>query len=253
MFKNAITRIPCKNLINGLTSAKLGKPDYELALEQHQGYVKILRDCGLKVMTLAADENFPDSTFVEDTALITPYCAIITNPGAPSRRGEIFEIKKVLMDLYGNVEEIESPGTLEAGDVMMVANHLYIGLSNRTNLLGAKQLINILSKYGLTGSTVTLDKVLHLKSGASYLENNNMLVINSLKNFSDFQKYNLILVDDDEAYAANSLWLNDTVLVAKGFPNTRNKIDAAGYNTIEVDVSEFRKLDGGLSCLSLRF
>lgn len=105
----------------------------------------------------------------------------------------------------------------------------------------------------MTGSTVTLDKVLHLKSGVSYLENNNMIVINSLKNFSDFQKYNLILVDDDEAYAANSLWLNDKVLVPKGFPNTRNKIEAAGYNTIEVDVSEFRKLDGGLSCLSLRF
>jgi dimethylargininase len=160
---------------------------------------------------------------------------------------------EILTDLYESVQLIEDPGTLEAGDVMMVGQHYYIGISERTNLNGAQQLISVLSKFGLNGSTVPLKNILHLKSGVSYLENNNMLITNSLKDFPDFQKFNLIMVDDDESYAANSLWINDNVLVPKGFPKTKDKIESAGYKTIEVDVSEFRKLDGGLSCLSLRF
>ena len=253
MFTKAIVKTPCKNFVNGLTTAKLGKPDYDLALTQHQNYFQALRDCGLQVMMLDADENYPDSTFVEDTALLTPYCAIITNPGAYSRKGEIKEMTEILTDLYESVQLIEDPGTLEAGDVMMVGQHFYIGISERTNHQGSQQLISILSKFGLSGSTVSLKNILHLKSGVSYLERNNMLITNSLKDFPDFQKYNLIMVDDDESYAANSLWINDNVLVPRGFPKTKDKIESAGYKTIEIDVSEFRKLDGGLSCLSLRF
>ena len=202
---------------------------------------------------MKADENYPDSVFVEDTAILTPYCAIITNPRAPSRKGEIIEVSQVIRILYPNVETIEAPETLEAGDVMMVGRYFYIGLSERTNQDGANQLINILGKYGLTGSTVTLDNILHLKSGVSYLENNNLLSIARFVDKPEFQKYNLILVDDDESYAANSLWINDKVLVPKGFPKTKEKIKQAGYMVIEVDISEFRKLDGGVSCLSLRF
>ena len=105
----------------------------------------------------------------------------------------------------------------------------------------------------MTGSTVTLEKVLHLKSGVSYLENNNLLVTGEFVTNPEFQKFNLIIVDQEENYAANSLWINGNVLVPQGFPKTKKKIEQLGYNTIEVDVSEFRKLDGGLSCLSLRF
>jgi len=253
MFTKAIVKIPYTNMISGLTSAKLGTPDYLNALIQHQHYINALRECGLDVNILDADENYPDSTFVEDTALLTPHCVIITNPGARSRKGEILEMKKVLIGLYGKVEEIKDPGTLEAGDVMMVGNHFYIGLSQRTNLLGAHQLIAILNKYGMTGSTVSLEKVLHLKSGVSYLENNNLLVTGEFIHKPEFQKFNLIIVDEDESYAANSLWINGNVLVPKEFPKTKQKIEQLGYKTIEVDVSEFRKLDGGLSCLSLRF
>ena len=253
MFTKAIVKRPCKNLVNGLTNANLGKPDYHLALKQHQEYIEVLTECGLEVAVLKADENYPDSVFVEDTALLTPYCAIITNPRAPSRKGEIIEVSQVIRILYPNVETIETPGTLEAGDVMMIGEHFYIGLSERTNQDGANQLINILGKYGLTGSTVTLDNILHLKSGVSYLENNKFLSIARLMDKPEFQKYDLILVDDDESYAANCLWINDKVLVPKGFPKTKEKIEQANYRTIEVDVSEFRKLDGGVSCLSLRF
>jgi dimethylargininase len=190
---------------------------------------------------------------VEDTALLAPHCTIITNPGAPSRNGEILEMKKVLIGLYGKVEEIKDPGTLEAGDVMMVGEHYYIGLSERTNLLGANQLIEILNRYGMTGSTETLEQGLHLKSGVSYLENNNLLVTTAFMDKPEFQKFIQIIVDDDESYAANSLWINGNVLVPLGFPKTKQKIEASGFKTIEIDVSEFRKLDGGLSCLSLRF
>ena len=151
------------------------------------------------------------------------------------------------------VEEIKEPGTLEAGDVMMVGSHYFIGLSERTNAQGACQLISILNKYGMTGSAVSLKNVLHLKSGVSYLENNNLLVTGEFKYHPEFQKYNLILIDGEEKYAANSLWINNNVLVPQGFPITKSKIEVLGYQTIEVDVSEFRKLDGGLSCLSLRF
>jgi len=174
LFSKAIVRIPCNNFINGLTTANLGLPDYDLALVQHQEYVEALRKCGLEVIVLAADEDYPDSTFVEDTAILTPHCAIITNPGASSRKGETTSIKNVLTEYYSKIETIINPGTVEAGDIMMVGDHFYIGLSQRTNINGAEQLIRILKKYGMTGSLVTLDKVLHLKSGVAYLENNNL-------------------------------------------------------------------------------
>jgi dimethylargininase len=196
---------------------------------------------------------YPDSTFIEDVALCNSHCAIITSPGAKSRRGEIEGMKEVLLKYYGSVEEIKYPGTLEAGDVMMVGNHFYIGISCRTNLEGAAQLIKILSKYGLTGSKVPLMKMLHLKSGVSYLENNNMLVCGEFIENKNFESFNRIIVDADESYAANSLWINNKVLVPEGFPKTKEKIEEAGYETIALNVSEFRKVDGGLSCLSLRF
>ena len=151
MFTNAIVRRPCPAIVDGLTTSKLGKPDYNLALQQHIQYMKALMACGLKVHILDPDSNFPDSTFVEDTALLIPDCAIITNPGAPSRRGEIKDIAVLLKKYFPNMERIESPGTVDAGDIMMVGSHYFIGLSERTNETGAKQVIDILKGYGLSG------------------------------------------------------------------------------------------------------
>jgi len=253
MFSNAIVRKPCRSMIKGLTNANLGIPDYQKAIDQHEFYVYALKDCGLKVKELEADENFPDSTFVEDAALLTPHCAIITNPGALSRRGEIIGIKKVVQEYYTDVEEIQSPGTVEAGDIMMVGNHFYIGLSERTNLSGAEQTIRILNKYGMSGSVIKLEKVLHLKTGLAYLENNNLVVCGEFLSNPEFNKFNIIEIPEEESYAANCIWVNDKVLIPKGYPNSRQKIIDAEYKIVEIDVSEFRKLDGGLSCLSLRF
>jgi len=253
MFKNAIVRTPCPKMIEGLTSTSLGKPDYDLALDQHAMYVDALRRCGLEVKVLDADSRFPDSTFVEDVALCTPGCAIVTNPGAPSRNGEKLEMEAVLYGFYDRVESITSPGTLDAGDVMMVGLHFYIGISERTNKEGADQLIRILEKSGMTASKVPLHAMLHLKSGVSYLEQNNLLVTGEFTDHPAFSEFHSIVVDPAESYAANSLWVNSTVLVPAGFPRTLELIKQAGYTTLTLDVSEFRKLDGGLSCLSLRF
>ncbi len=253
MFTKAIVRTPCKAIVNGLSSANLGKPDYSKALLQHADYVEALKECGLQVSVLPADESFPDSTFVEDVALLTPGGAILTNPGAQSRKGETRLILKTLREFYAKVEMIEAPGTVEAGDIMMAGDHYYVGLSERTNLEGAEQVITILESHGFQGSMIELNEVLHLKTGLGYLENNNLLACGEFLRKPELQKYHLLKVHPKEAYAANSVWINDTVLTPKGFPKTKALIESAGYKTREVDVSEFQKLDGGLSCLSLRF
>ncbi len=253
MFKNAIVRLPAPTLINGLTSANLGKPDYAKACEQHSLYIDLLRSLSLTVEVLPQNDQYPDSTFIEDVALCTKQCAVITSPGAVTRRGETEGMRMVLSGYYKNIENIDLPGTIEAGDIMMAGDHYYIGLSERTNHNGADQMIRILEKYGMTGSKVPLKKMLHLKSGVSYLENDTMLVCGEFADNEAFEKYNRIEVDSSESYAANSLWINGKVIVPQGYPGTRQKIEMAGYETITLDVSEFRKLDGGLSCLSLRF
>jgi dimethylargininase len=253
MFKNAIVCKPGRAIVNGITTSFIGKPIYSLALEQHSKYIEILESSGLTVQVLPETELYPDSTFIEDIALCTSKCAIITRPALSSRLGEITGIREVLEGYYDSIEEISLPATLEAGDVMMAGSHFFIGISNRTSSAGADQLISILEKYKLTASKVFLNKMLHLKSGVSYLENNNILVSGEFINSKEFNKYNRISIDEEESYAANSLWINGKVIVPEGFPKTRKKIEKAGYDTIVLNVSEFRKIDGGLSCLSLRF
>ncbi|MGB1239994.1 MAG: arginine deiminase family protein, partial [Pseudomonadales bacterium] len=203
MFTKAIVKKPCRAIVSGITTAQLGLPDYENALRQHAAYVEALKSCGLQVTELEADEHFPDSTFVEDAALMTPHCAIITNPGAASRTEETQAMRPVIERFYDTVEAIQAPGTVEAGDIMMVDDHFYIGLSERTNAEGARQMIAILEKYGMTGSTVTMSEVLHLKTGLGYLEGNKLLACGEFLTKPEFSKYHILEVDSAEAYAAN--------------------------------------------------
>ena len=252
-FTKAIVKPPGKSLVDGLSSADLGVPDYGQAVIQHSAYVQALKETGLEITVLEADENFPDSTFVEDTVLVTSEFAVITRPGAQSRRGETEAIKSVLQLSHKNIEEIKAPGTIDAGDICMVDSHFYIGQSNRTNRAGSEQMIALLEKYGMTGSVVPMSDMLHLKSGISYIENNNLVVAGEFINFPGFESYNRITVDNDEQYAANCLWINDYVLVACGFPKLQASIESLGYKTMVLEMSEFEKVDGGLSCLSLRF
>ncbi len=253
MFKYAITRKPSRSLVDGLSDADYGIPDYKKAVAQHNDYIDALKECGLDVTVLEACEDFPDSCFVEDVALMTPHCAILTRPGAPSRRGEVKHIEDTVKSFYENIERITSPGQVEAGDIMMAGDHYYIGLSERTNQIGADQMISILEKYAMTGSVVEMSEVLHLKTGLGYIEDNTLLACGEFLSKPEFQKYDIIEIEADHSYSANSVWINGTVLVPKGYDRTVAVIKAAGYKVREVDVSEYRKLDGGLSCLSLRF
>lgn len=256
MFKNVIVRKPGKSICNGITSApELGKPDYEKALKQHENYIEALKKCGVNVTVLESLEDFPDSCFVEDTAVLTKKCAIISNPGANSRNKEPEFMVETIKKFYSEdkIEYIKAPGTLEGGDVMMVGDHFYVGKSARTNEDGIKQFIEILNKYGLTGSEIPLEKVLHLKTGVNYIENNNMLISGEFINKKDFEIYNKIIVPEDESYGANCIWVNETVIIPKGYPKIEKAIKDIGYKVLVTDTSEFKKIDGGLSCLSLRF
>jgi len=253
MFTRAIVRTPGKSLLQGLSKAGLGLPNYEKALIQHTEYITALESCGLEVLILPPDEDYPDSTFVEDVALLTSEFAIITNPGAPSRRDEVAAIKPVLQEFYNNIEEVRDPGTIEGGDIMNVGSHFYIGLSDRTNSEGAQQLIGFLETHGLTGSVIKLKEMLHLKTGVAYLENGNLVACGEMLTKEHFHDFNLLAIDPDECYAANCIWVNGTVLLPRGYPKARKTIREAGYSIVEVEMSEFKKLDGGLSCLSLRF
>ena len=256
MFKNAIVKKPCRAIENGITSApELGKPDFDIAAAQHEKYIEALGLCGAAVTVLDADEEFPDSCFVEDTAVITRKCAIVSNPGAPSRRGEVKRMIPAIKRFFpgDRIEYIEPPGALEGGDVMMAGDHFYVGRSARTNAEGIRQFIEILERYGLSGSEVRLEKVLHLKTGVNYIENNNLLVTGEFIDKGDFADFNKIIVPENEAYAANCIWVNGKVIIPAGYPVTLEAIRAAGYETLALDTSEYRKIDGGLSCLSLRF
>jgi dimethylargininase len=253
MFNHAIVRTPPKSLVKGITTASLGSPDHDLALEQHREYISALESCGLSVKVMPADERYPDSMFIEDTALLMPRCAIATHPGAASRQGEVTAVAQELGNYYDQVKTIQAPGTVDAGDIMMVGDHCYVGLSERTNRVGASQMIELLQTYGYTGSMVPISESLHLKSSVSYLENNQLVVTGELCDKVDFADFEQLQIESTESYAANCVWINNQVLVAAGFPESCDRIRALGLAVIELDVSEFQKLDGGLSCLSLRF
>lgn len=253
MFKNAIVRKPGKSIVDGIGPGTLGKVDYENALKQHHAYVEGLKKTGVKVTYLDSLEEYPDSCFVEDTAVLTRKCAIICNPGAPSRNGEQVSVHQALKEFYKDIELISAPGTLDGGDVMMVGDYYYVGISARTNKEGARQFIEILHKYGLDGTAVALKEMLHLKTGLAYLENKNLLIAGEFIENPTFKDFDKVIIPQEESYAANCIWINDYILVPKGYPKVKKEIQDLAYKIIEVDTSEYKKLDGGLSCLSLRF
>lgn len=254
-FKNIIVKTPCENMVNGITSASLGKVNYKNAIVQHKKYISILKKIKLNVKIMPSDEYYPDSCFVEDVLVATNKFAILTNPGAKARNGEKGKMAVFFSRNFKSaIHYIEYPGSLDGGDVMMVANKFFIGKSERTNVEGIKQFEDIVSKYDYKVVPVDMKEMLHLKTGLSYLEHNNLLICGEFINNPLFKSFNKIIVSDDESYAANSIWLNDVVIVPAGYPKTKATIEALGkYKVVTCDTSEFRKLDGGLSCLSIRF
>jgi dimethylargininase len=255
-FQHAITRAPGANFAGGLTTASLGEPVYQLVLEQHAAYSAALRSCGLQLHQLNADLRYPDSTFVEDAAVLTPHTAILTNPGAPSRKGEVEAIEPAVARFYTRIRRIVAPGTLDGGDICEAGRHFFIGLSARTNAEGARQLAEFLAEDGFSASCVPvhgIPGILHLKSGISYLGDNNLVLIDAFAQRPEFAAYNILPVTPEENYAANCVRVNDHVLIPRGYPRLQSAIEALGYAVIPLDMSEYQKMDGGLSCLSLRF
>lgn len=275
MFTKAIVRPPCARFAEGLTTIDAGAPNYARALKQHAAYCEVLEHSGLTLTRLDADERYPDSTFVEDTAVIIgapPIAAlpvggrpsdqasvsgaILARPGAPSRVGEVNGVAEVLSEFYQELHSIQAPGTLDGGDVCETEHHFFIGISQRTNESGAQQLARLLAGYGYTSSFIDIRNFknnLHLKSGLAYLGDNRLAVIDALANHEEFRHYDLVRVSTTEQYAANCIQINNYVLVAAGFPVFENALQDLGYKTLSVEMTEFQKMDGGLSCLSLRF
>ena len=253
MFTHAIVRRPCENFAAGLRTTNRSQPaDYELMLEQHQAYLQALSDAGLEVIVLDAQPDFPDAHFVEDTAVVTSDAAVITIPGAEARRGEEATIAPVLAE-YRRIERITPPGTLDGGDVLQVGNHFFIGLSERTNPEGAEQLARILESRGHTWTVVQVGAGLHFKSSVNYVGQNSLIVNPEFNALKQLDAYDLILTDRTESYAANTLLVNDYLLMPSGYPNTRKQLESLNLKIVELEVSEVRKMDGGLTCMSLRF
>ena len=256
MFRHAIVRLPGANYADGLTRVDLGAPSFELTLSQHAAYCDALREAGLQLTVLPADPAHPDGTFVEDTAIVLAEGAILTRPGAPSRLGEVTAVAQALRAFHPALSSIEAPGFVDGGDICEAGRHVFIGLSERTNEAGAAQLTEWLAGQGYSASTVDvrgMSSILHLKSGIACLAGERLLLIRELADHPAFEGYERVIVDDDEAYGANAVQVNHTVLLASGHPKLAVTLRGLGYRLHELDMSEFAKLDGGLSCLSLRF
>ena len=253
----ALTREVPTTFASGLTTADLGLADVALARLQHEGYVRCLREAGFEVLVLPPDEAFPDSCFVEDTAVrIDDDHLVLTRPGHPSRHGEVSAVEGNLRPRFARTSTLGDSAYLDGGDVLRAVvggrPHFVIGLSGRTNAEGARQLGDVITACGYTSSVATVADGLHLKSGSSFL-GDRVLCWASLEPIYRELGLDTLVVPDVEGYAANTVLANGRLLVASGFPATAALLRGNGYPVVEVDVSEFRKQDGGLSCLSILF
>jgi dimethylargininase len=255
-FTRAIVRPPAETFADGLTTARLGPPDVPRALAQHAAYVAALEACGLAVTSLPPDDRFPDSTFVEDTAVLARGLAVLCRPGAPSRAGEVDAIRPTLEAFFPSPATIDAPGTVDGGDVCEAGDHVFIGVSERTNEEGARQLAALLSTRGLGTALVDVrgtPGLLHLKSGIAWLGGKTLALTGPLAARPQFAGWKPLLVEPGEEYAANAVLVNGRVLLAAGFPRLESAVRTLGLPVVPLEMTEFRRLDGGLSCLSLRF
>jgi len=251
-FTRAICRRPGSDLADGLTTVDLGVPDHALACAQFDQYVTALEALGLAVTVLDPLPGYPDAHFVEDTAVVTPEMAVITLPGAPERQGEQVSIAEALAE-HRSLAAIEPPGTLDGGDVLQIGSHFLVGISDRTNAAGAQQLGAVLEVHGYSWQAVPVGAGLHFKSSVNLVGPDTLLVTRAFSGREELGSYKKIIVPDDEQYAANTLMVNGRLIMPLGYPQTRDLLDKLDVPVTELDTSEFRRMDGGLTCLSLRF
>lgn len=253
-FTHAICRAPAPSITHGLRAVDTGTPDLTTMLAHHHDYVATLRETGAEVIELAPLAAYPDSVFVEDTALCLPEGAIVMRPGAPSRLGEAAEMAPMLRVLYSEVLEITEPGHIEGGDILTTEREILVGLSARTDRKGIEQLADLTARWGYTVREVqTPPGVLHFKTDCSLLDAETILATERLAATGCFEGYRVIHTAEGEEACANTIRFNNLVLMPAGFPRTAEALEKAGYDIREIGNSECAKLDGGMSCLSLRF
>lgn len=224
--------------------------DLDVARSQHRGYVDALKDLGCDVLELPAEENLPDSVFVEDTAFILPEAAVITRPGANSRKPETESIAQALSPRI-KLLRLREPATLDGGDVLVIGKQIFIGLSTRSNSGAIVQLNELLNEYGYSVRGVQLRDCLHLKSAVTRVADGTLLINKHWVDPEPFANYDLIEVDPSEPYAANCLPIGNSIIYPKSFPKTRAKLEARGYKIISIEVDELAKAEGAVTCCSL--
>ncbi len=253
-FTHAIVRKPSHSITKGLRAVDIGTPDLELFNRHHADYVAALASTGAKVTTLEAMEDFPDSVFIEDAALCLSEGAIVMRPGAPSRLGEAAAIAPVLSGFYDEVIAIEGTGFIEGGDVLTTEHEILVGTSARTDSSGTEELRRLAGRWRYEVREVkTPEGVLHFKTDCSLLDEETILSTARLSASDCFDGYRIIHTAEGEEACANAIRFNELVLMPCGFPRTAEILDKAGYNIRTIGNSEAAKLDGGMSCLSLRF
>lgn len=253
-FTDAVVRLPSLSIVNGLRAVDRGQPDIKLFRAEHKAYVRALERAGLKVAVLPALEAFPDSVFVEDTALCLPGGTVILRPGAPSRAGEAEATATALSDFGHEIQYLSPGGFVDGGDILVSDKVILVGLSERTNQAGFDALENILGGWGYSVQAVrTPDHVLHFKSDCSLLDSETILATSALSGAECFASFRVLTLPPGEEVAANSVRVNGKVLVPAGFPATAELLSRAGYAVIVLRIDQAALLDGGLSCMSLRF
>jgi dimethylargininase len=250
-FRTVLTRLPGPDFDRALTTAGLGAPDPALALRQHEAYRQVLTDIGCEVVVLDPLPGHPDACFVEDACVVLRKRAVVTRPGAPSRLAEAEALAPVLAE-HRKLLRIEAPGTVDGGDVLLVGDDLFIGLSGRTTREGAEQLSAFARAEALRATFIEVGTGLHLKSAVNALDEDTLLVTEPFAGHEALRGYRHLVVPEGEEYAANCLAVNDAILVPEGYPQTMDLLARKGYDCRLVDVSEFGKADGGLTCLSIR-
>lgn len=249
----ALTREPARDMSAcELTHVERQPIDAVRAAEQHRAYRRALEECGARVVALPAMDEQPDSVFVEDTAIVLDELAVITSPGVRSRRAEVQAIEPEIARLRP-VARISPPATIEGGDVLRVGRKIYVGLSPRTNHEGVATLRSLVAPHGYEVLTVELRGCLHLKSGCTAIDDETILANPEWIDAVAFRDYAVVPVHAAEPWAANTLRVGATVCVGAAFPLTAEMLSRRGYAVRAVEVSEFAKAEGGLTCMSLLF
>jgi dimethylargininase len=226
--------------------------NYQRAVEQHEHYGELLRDCGLEVIELSVNRDFPDSTFIEDTAVVVDELAIMASMGVESRRGEVSGIESVL-GYYRDVQHIRLPATLEGGDVLRIDKKIFVGISARTNIAGFETMKEILEPFGYEVIPVAINGCLHLKSACVAVDDRTLLVNPRWLDLQPLRDFRIIPAFEDEPGAVNSLRINTTLCVHSGYPKTIDSLVKLGFSVKTVDISELLKAEAGMTCSSIIF